>query len=248
MEPHPVPEDNLDVATNLARVRERIASAGADPDAITVVAVTKGFGLDAVDAAVHAGLTEIGENYAQELLGKATQRLPGRSVPGRSVPGRSVPGRVEAASIHWHFLGSVQRNKVPVLAPVVSTWQAIDRLPSGEAIARRRPGARVLVQVNISGETSKHGCRFEDAPDLVKGLRVLNLDVAGLMAVGPAGPPEQARPGFHALARLGQQLGLGELSMGMTEDLEVAVQEGATMVRIGRALFGGRPGRPGRRG
>jgi pyridoxal phosphate enzyme (YggS family) len=228
MEPHRVPE--FEVATNLARVRERISSGGGDPDAVTIVAVTKGFGLDAVDAAVHAGLTDLGENYAQELLGKATQRPPTQGPTG----------------IRWHFLGSVQRNKIPALASVVDTWQAIDRLAVGEAIARRHLGARVLVQVNISGEAAKHGCRFEDAPELVKGLRVLNLDVAGLMAVGPAGPPEQARPGFHALARLGQQLGLGELSMGMTEDLEVAVQEGATMVRIGRALFGGRPGRPGR--
>jgi pyridoxal phosphate enzyme (YggS family) len=229
MDPHRVPE--FDIATNLARVQQRISSAGGDPDAVTIVAVTKGFGLDAVDAAVHAGLGDLGENYAQELLGKAAQRSPTHGPTG---------------PIRWHFLGSVQRNKIPALAPVVNTWQAIDRFAVGEAIARRHPGARVLVQVNISGEASKHGCRLEDAPELVKGLRELNLAVAGLMAVGPAGPPEQARPGFHALARLGQQLGLGELSMGMTEDLEVAVQEGATMVRIGRALFGGRPGRPGR--
>jgi PLP dependent protein len=214
-----------DVAGRLAAVRARIARAGGDPQRITIVAVTKGFGVDVVQAALDAGLGDVGENYAQELISKAA------SLRRRD-------------RIRWHFLGLVQRNKVAALAPLVAVWQSIDRPAAGEAIARRAPGAEVLVQVNVSGESAKHGCALEDAPELVGRLRALELRVLGLMAIGPSGPPELARPGFRALARLAHRLALPELSMGMTEDLEVAVQEGATMVRIGRALFGPRPGTP----
>jgi hypothetical protein len=208
------------VAGNLARVRERLSAAGGDPTGIEVVAVTKGFGPEEVEAAARAGLTELGENYAQELVGKAS----------------AAP-----AEVRWHFLGPVQRNKVALLAPHVHLWQGVDRLPAGQAIARRQPGARVLVQVNVTGEPGKHGCQPAAATELVGQLRDLDLDVRGLMAVGPAGDAELARPGFRTLATLASDLGLTELSMGMSDDLEVAVQEGATMVRIGRALFGPRP-------
>jgi pyridoxal phosphate enzyme (YggS family) len=220
-----------DVARNLAIVRGRISNAGGDPRRITVVAVTKGFGPDVVQAAHDAGLADVGENYAQELVAKATALSSGSS--------GSHPGRVR-----WHFLGSIQRNKVAGLAPLVAVWQTVDRPVAGEAIAHRVPGAQVFVQVNIAREAAKHGCALEDTPDLVDRLRALDLDVRGLMAIGPSGPPELARPGFRALARLARRLELRELSMGMTDDLEVAVQEGATMVRIGRALFGPRPGTP----
>ena len=207
------------VAANLTAVRGRIAAAGGDPDGITVVAVTKGFGGRAVRAAVAAGVADLGENYAQELLGKA------------EAAGRDV---------RWHFLGPVQRNKVAAVAGYVNCWQSVDRVALGEAIARRRPGARVLVQVNATGEATKHGCRPQDTADLVAQLRHLPLDVAGLMAIGPLGTAEAARPAFRMVAGLAGTLGLAELSMGMTDDLEVAVQEGATMVRIGRGLFGPR--------
>jgi uncharacterized pyridoxal phosphate-containing UPF0001 family protein len=130
------------------------------------------------------------------------------------------------------------------IASQVHLWQAVDRLAAGEEIARRRAGAHVLVEINVSGEPAKHGCGFDDAPAVVDGLRALGLHVRGLMAVGPTGAPEMARPGFRRLAELADRLGLRERSMGMTDDLEVAVQEGTTMVRVGRALFGPRPGRP----
>jgi PLP dependent protein len=208
------------VAERLAEMRGRIEAAGGDPGAITVVAVTKEQGVDAVEAALAVGLREIGENRADELSEKAA----------------ALP----AGSAHWHYLGRVQRNKVGRLAPHVHLWQAVDRSAAGEEIARRAPGAGALVQVNVSGEPQKHGCRPEDAGALVDGLRSLGLDVRGLMAVGPAGPPEAARPGFRLLRALADDLGLPERSMGMTDDLEIAVQEGTTMVRIGRALFGPR--------
>ncbi len=212
-----------EVVARLAEVRRRIAGAGGDASSITVVAVTKGFGIEAVTAATGAGLWDIGENYAQELVAKAAE----------------VP-----AGPRWHFLGPVQRNKVAGLAPHVALWQALDRPAAGDAIARRAPGSRVLVQVNVSGEAAKAGCSPEDAPGLVDALRRMDLDVAGLMAVGATGTPEESRPGFRKLAALARQLELAELSMGMSGDLEIAVQEGSTMVRIGRSLFGPRPGTP----
>jgi PLP dependent protein len=219
----PAPAAPAEVAARLAEVRGRIARAGGDPEIVKVVAVTKGFGPEAVVAATRAGLWDIGENYAQELLAKAAE---------------------VRAGVRWHFLGPVQRNKVAGLAPLVALWHGLDRTAAGEAVARRAPGARVLVQVNVSGEDAKAGCRQEDAPGLVATLRKLDLDVAGLMAVGPTGTAEQARAGFRAVAALARDLQLTELSMGMSGDLEVAVEEGATMVRIGRSLFGPRPGTP----
>ena len=213
--------NDTQVAARLADVRARIRAAGADPDAVKVVAVTKGFGVEAVEAAVAAGLTDIGENYAQELIEKH--------------------GAV-GARVRWHFLGSIQRNKVRRLAPMVDVWQSIDRVAAGRAVAAQAPGARVLVEVNTSGEASKGGCRPAEAAQLVDALGTMGLDVDGLMTVGPAGPAEGTRPGFAELAALARRLGLAELSMGMSNDLEVAVQEGATMVRIGTALFGPRPG------
>lgn len=215
-----------EVSRRLAVVHERIAAAGGAPAAVTVVAVTKGHGPAAAAAALDAGLTELGENYAAELL--ATHAA--ATADGRH-------GRC-------HFLGHVQRNKVRTMAEAVHLWQGVDRRAAGWEIARRRPGAAVLVQVNVSGQSARNGCRADDVPGLVDDLLQLSLDVRGVMAVAPAGPPEEARPGFRSLVALADRLGLPERSIGMTDDLEVAVQEGSTMVRIGRGLFGPRIGRP----
>ena len=213
------------VAERLAEVRRRIEAAGGTADAVRVVAVTKGFGPDAVDAAVAAGVSDLGESYADELVAKA----------------EAATG-AEPERRRWHFLGRVQRNKVRHVAGMVHLWHGLDRVAAGREIAARAPAASVLVQVNVSGEAQKHGCGFDQAPELVGDLRALGLDVKGLMAVGPTGPPELARPGYRRLAELAEELGLGERSMGMTDDLEVAVEEGSTIVRVGRALFGARTG------
>jgi pyridoxal phosphate enzyme (YggS family) len=214
-----------DPAARLAAIRARIAAAGRAPEEIVVVAVTKGFGADALDAAASMGLDDVGENYAQELADK-----------WKADPN---PAR------RWHFLGRVQRNKVKAIAPAVHLWQGVDRLAAGEEIARRAPGARVLVQVNIDGagpaSAGRNGCHPAEVPGLVDRLGGLGLDVRGLMAVGPKGPPELARAGFREVTALADRLGLAERSMGMTDDLDVAVEEGSTMVRVGRALFGARP-------
>jgi pyridoxal phosphate enzyme (YggS family) len=213
-----------DVADGLDRVRDRIVAAGGDPERVTVVAVTKAFGIDAVEAALAAGASHLGENYAQELLAK-TEALGADVAPA------------------WHFIGGLQRNKVRALVPHVALWESVDRLSLGEELAKRAPGARVLVQVNISEEASKGGCPPDEAPDLVAALRASGLEVAGLMGVAAAGDLAVARAQFAALATLRADLGLAELSMGMSADLEAAVAEGATIVRVGSALFGARPPR-----
>jgi PLP dependent protein len=208
------------VGGRLAAVRARIRAAGGS-DAVRIVAVTKGFGVDAVAAAVAAGATDVGENYAQELVGKL-EALPG--------PRPTV-----------HFIGHLQSNKIRRLVPVVDVWQTIDRASLGDELARRAPGAAVLVQVNVSGEPQKGGCTPAETAGLVTKMRALGLDVRGLMTVGRAGGSEAARPGFALLRSLADDLALEERSMGMSDDLEAAVGEGSTMVRVGSALFGPRP-------
>lgn len=210
----------MDVTAALADVRERIASTGRPPADVRIVAVTKGFGPEAVAAAVAAGLPDCGENFAQSLLAK-------------------VDGAPDGT--RWHFLGPVQRNKVKALAPHVQLWHGIDREAAGAEVARRCPGAAVLVQVNLAGDPARPGCGWDEAGPLVDRLRALGLEVRGLMGVASPGAGV-AREQFRRLAQLARTLELGELSMGMSGDLEVAVEEGATIVRIGTALFGARPG------
>lgn len=218
-----------EIRANVARVHDRIRAAGGDPEAVRLIAVTKAFGPELARAALAAGLTDLGENYAQELLAKQAD-LTADPLPGGPVP-------------TWHFLGNLQTNKVRHLASCVGVWQSVDRSGLVREIAKRAPGAAVLVQVNLSGEAQKGGCERSAVPELVAEARAAGLDVRGLMGVGPAGEPEAARPGFRWLVDMAAELGLPERSIGMSADLEVAVQEGATMIRVGRDLFGPRPPR-----
>jgi len=221
------PSDEL-VATaraGAAALRQRIADAGGDPDHVRIVAVTKGFPAEVPAAALAAGLDDLGESYAQELATKAGQ----------------LAGAVPAP--RWHFIGRLQRNKVRLVAPHVHLWQSVDRVELGAEIARRAPGASVLVQVNPAGEAQKGGCVPEEAADLVAVLRDQGLDVRGLMAVAPAAGPEVVEPALRRVAVLADDLALPERSLGMSGDLEVAVRAGSTMVRVGTALFGDRPPR-----
>jgi PLP dependent protein len=219
----------IDLPGRVAAVRDRIAGAGGDPRVVRLVAVTKGFDAAVVREALTAGLEDIGESYVQELVGKA----------------RELGNGTRDRDLRWHFVGRLQRNKVRKAAPHVWLWHSVDRLALGAEIARWAPGAAVLAQVNASGEASKAGCEPSVTPGLVDGLVDLGLDVRGLMTIAPAGPAEGARPSFRTLRELAERLGLAELSMGMSDDLEVAVQEGATMVRVGRDLFGPRPDQAG---
>jgi PLP dependent protein len=231
------------VAGRVEDIRRRISGSGRDPATVRLVAVTKGFDSSAVTAALAAGVGDIGENYAAELIDKASalRHQPAlRHHPDlRHQPAGDATGPGSAP--RWHFLGAVQRRKVRDLAPHVGCWQSIARAVEGEEIARRAPGAGVFVEVEVSGLPGRNGCPPAEVPGLVRTLRGLDLDVRGLMVVAPPGPAPVARTAFRTTAGLAGDLGLAELSMGMTEDFEVALEEGSTMVRVGRALFGARP-------
>jgi pyridoxal phosphate enzyme (YggS family) len=213
------------VAERLTVIRQRIetvvgAVGAAD---VEVLAVTKAFGSDAVHAAMAAGCRAVGENYAQELAAKFADLEPRPEV---------------------HFIGQLQTNKVRLVAPFVTVYETVDRLSLATEIAKRAPGARVLVQVDTSNEPGKGGCPVAEVASLVDTCRGLGLQVEGLMTVGPTeGGPEAARPGFCTVRQLVDALGLTVCSMGMSDDLEVAVSEGSTEVRVGSALFGSRPPR-----
>jgi pyridoxal phosphate enzyme (YggS family) len=221
------PVSDADVPGRLGAVRERLGAAarraGRTASDVRLVAVTKGVAPPAIRAVLQAGVTDLGESRAQELVAKANE--------------------LAAEAPAWHFVGRIQRNKVKALAPVVTLWQSVERAEVGAAIAERAPGARVLVEVNTAGDPAKGGCRPEEAGALVDALRTAGLAVEGLMTVPAYGP--DPRPAFAALRDLAGGLGLPELSMGMSDDFEVAVEEGATIVRIGRAIFGPRLEVPG---
>ena len=206
------------VRSGLADVRERIARAGGD-DRVSIVAVTKSFGPDAIEAAIAAGCRAIGENYAQELLAK-----------------RAAAERAEV-----HFIGQLQTNKVRQIAGLVDVYETVDRARLAKEIAKRDPGATVLVQVDTTAEPGKGGVPLTDLDELVEQVRQTGLDLAGLMTVGPTeGGPAAAAPGFRQVRAAVDRLDLAVCSMGMTADLEVAVAEGSTQVRVGTALFGAR--------
>ena len=215
-------ESSSVIGARYEAVRARIARAGAHD--VTVIAVTKALGSWAIDAAAACGIGHIGENYAQECVAKLADVT--------AVPRPQV-----------HFVGRVQRNKVKTLAGRVDVWQTVDRGEVAREIGRRAPGAQVMIQVNISDEEAKGGCSRTEVERLASEVADTGLNLVGLMGIGPLGPPEAARSSFRALRRMVDSLGLTHCSMGMTDDLEVAVAEGATMVRIGRSLFGERPRR-----
>lgn len=215
-----------DVAERLDAVRARIAAAGGQ--GVRVVAVTKTFGVDAILAATAAGCDGIGENYAQELVAKWSSLPPDAAVPP------------------VHFIGQLQTNKVRLVVPCVDVYESVDRASLADELARRAPGAAVLVQVRPPGDggAGKAGCDADEVPALIDRCRERGLDVRGLMTVGPTeGGAEAARPGFRAVRAMVDRWGLSVCSMGMTDDLEVAVGEGSTQVRVGSALFGPRPPR-----
>jgi len=212
------------IQSRYTEVCDRIqAHCGGRP--VEVVAMTKGFGPRLVELAVQAGLTTLGENYAQELVSKATDP--------------------ELASYHseinWHFVGGLQRNKIKKLVGLVDVWESIDRLDLIDELAKRDPGARLLLQVNTTDEPQKSGCTPQDLPTLLERADERGLAVEGLMTVGPTDPAIDARPSFVRLRELAQRHELAQLSMGMSGDYDIAVAEGATIVRVGSVLFGARP-------
>ena len=227
----------MSIASNLQDIQGRIRSAalaaGRDPASVRLVAVSKTRPAGDVLEACRAGQSVFGENYVQELVEKAAE----------------VPGQVE-----WHFIGHLQSNKVRQLAGVVAMIHSVDRLSLAEEVSRQwgRLGqcCDILVQVNLSGEATKSGTTDAGALQLVRTVSTLpHVRIRGLMTMPPFfDDPEAARPFFAALLRLSQRIEaegipgveMRELSMGMSGDFEAAIQEGATLVRIGTSIFGER--------
>ncbi|HEX2051071.1 MAG TPA: YggS family pyridoxal phosphate-dependent enzyme [Actinomycetota bacterium] len=224
----------MTVAERVAAVRERIARAaeraGRDPAGVRLVAVSKTFGADAVLEAARAGVTDFGENRAQELRHKAA---------------------AVGDAVTWHFVGHLQSNKVRAVVGVARVVHSVDRPGLAEALARRARSVGVvqdvLVEVNVAAEASKHGCEPPAAPALADEIASYDeLALRGVMAIPPLAPdPEASRPHFRALAALRDEIavrhpGAVDLSMGMSGDFEVAIEEGATIVRVGEAIFGPR--------
>jgi PLP dependent protein len=218
------------IAGNHQNILERIGNAarrvGRAPESIRLVAVTKTVPPDRIHEAVLCGVKHIGENRVQEALSK-----------------REALG---TANLTWHFIGHFQTNKAKKVVENFDWVHSLDRMEAAEALARQvvdRAPLRVLIEVKLQDEPNKSGATEGDLPGLVASIRRLDtLDLRGLMVVPPpVENPDEARPFFRRLQRLAREFGLTELSMGMTHDFEVAVEEGATMVRIGTGLFGERP-------
>jgi PLP dependent protein len=225
------------IAANLQALRAEIAAAAAaahrTEDCVTLVAVSKGHGAERVRAAAARGVTDFGESYLQEALPKIDAL-------------RDLP-------VSWHFIGRIQSNKSAAIAQRFDWVHGIDRLKIAERLSAQRPHyappLQVCIQVNIAGERGKAGVEPAAAAGLARSVRALpRLRLRGLMCMLPAGrSAEDNRQAFHALALLSQQInalggGLDTLSMGMSADYREAIQQGATLIRVGTAIFGPRPG------
>ncbi len=226
--------ESVDLRARVRAVRTRIDDAaarrGRDPSTVRLVAVTKAFPADVVRAALDAGIVDMGENRAQELKEKMA---------------------AVGADARWHFIGPLQTNKAKIVTANVVLVHSVDRSEVAEAIARRARaiGATqdILIEVNVAGDPAKHGVDRTRAVGLAREVDALEgIRVKGLMTMPPyPEDAEESRPYYRSLAELGAVLidelpGAGELSMGMTRDFEVAVEEGATLVRVGEAIFGPR--------
>ncbi len=211
------------LGARLAVIEARIAAVERPFEhGVEVVPVTKGFAGNAIEAAVDAGCRTVGENYAQDLLSKADG--------------------IQRLGVAVQFIGHLQSNKVRQLVDIVSLWCTIDRRSILDEVAKRAPGARVLIQVNATGESQKGGCHPGDVAALVDQAGTAGLVVEGLMTIGPTGqPPTAARRPFEIVRALVDEHALDICSMGMSGDIEMAVECGSTQVRVGSALFGPRP-------
>lgn len=226
----------LMIAENLDKMSMRIAAAcarsGRSAHDITLIAVTKTFGSEQIREALAAGVHDFGENYVQELQRKRDE--------------------LAGEQIRWHFIGHLQTNKVRQIIGWVEAIHAVDSIHLGEEISRHAAGinrpVNILVEVNTTGEKSKFGASPDETPFLVeKLLRLPSVNVVGLMTIGPfLADPEGSRPSYQRLKDLRESIeqrfsiSLPQLSMGMSHDFEVAIEEGATMVRLGTAIFGER--------
>lgn len=228
----------MSVTENLSRIKERMAEAairsGRTPDSVKLVGVTKTVDLDRIKEAVSAGLQILGENYVQEARDKI----------------RELKDRVS-----WHFVGRLQTNKAKYAVKLFDMIQTVDSFRLAQELNRRaQPLGRtvpIIIQVNLASEVSKGGVEPSECLSLIRQVSVLeNLQIRGLMTMPPFfDQPERARPYFAQLREMSQKIAeaqvagveMNELSMGMSGDFEAAIEEGATLIRVGTAIFGERP-------
>jgi pyridoxal phosphate enzyme (YggS family) len=207
------------ISANLDAVRRRIEATGTDPASVRLVAVTKTFDADAVRAAYALGFRHFGENYVDELCVKHAA--------------------LDYEDASWHFLGALQSNKIARALRCADVLSGVSRTRELQKISSLGSGVAIDVQVDFTGEAQRNGARPEEVEGLVNRARELNLKVRGLMVVAPPGE-ERTRDAFASTVALADRLGVKERSMGMSEDLEIALEQGTTELRLGRALFGPR--------
>lgn len=210
------------------RIEQALSRAGRPRSTLTLVAVSKKFSAAAIREAYHAGVREFGENYVQEFLEKR-------------------PQLIDLTGARFHLIGHLQSNKAKVACEIFDVIETADsvrllhRIDKAGADAGRR--LDVLLEIKLSKEENKTGARPEDVPALLQAARTCpHLTILGLMTMPPwSDEPEHSRPYFRRLAQLAREHDLPQLSMGMSNDLEIAIEEGATIIRVGTALFGRRP-------
>jgi pyridoxal phosphate enzyme (YggS family) len=217
----------MDIARNINELRQRIAAAasraGRSADAITLIAVTKTAAVPDIQKAIEAGIGHFGESRIQDAESKIRQ--------------------LNAAGLRptWHMIGHLQRNKVKTALEIFDIIHSIDSLRLAQTVsAQANKNISILIQVNIAEEETKQGFSIAEAVGAAREISKLpNLSIRGLMTIAPmVDDAEEVRPVFRELRQLRDSLGLEHLSMGMSNDFEIAIEEGATMVRVGRAIFG----------
>ena len=182
--------------------------------------VTKGFGAREVQAMLEVGLTKIGESYAQEILEKRKMITDNR--------------------IAWHMIGGVQRNKVRKLSETVDLWHSVDRKELITEISKYQKNSKILIQVSLNDRHKQGGCSPENVPDLIEFASDKGINVEGLMTIGVDQDIDATKNVFAELGKLSEKMGLKEISMGMSNDFEIAIDYGATILRVGRSIFGER--------
>ena len=208
----------------LEQIRERLEQineiiAAKAQNQVDLIAVTKGFTHEEVNVASELGIKNFGENYAQELLAK---------------------NPLVDAEISWHYIGQLQSNKIRKVSHLVDVWHSVTSLKLAREIHNRNDQAKILLQVSVLGPSNSKGFEVEELPDLIFQLRDENIDVSGLMTMGVPGDMVATRFVFKRLRQLADTFELSECSMGMSDDFEIALECGSSMIRIGSAIFGNR--------
>ena len=209
----------IDEVKERAQKLAEVVKTKSDGNAI-LLPVTKGFGAREVQAMLEVGLTKIGESYAQEILEKRKMITDNR--------------------IAWHMIGGVQRNKVRKLSETVDLWHSVDRKELITEISKYQKNSKILIQVSLNDRHKQGGCSPENVPDLIEFASDKGINVEGLMTIGVDQDIDATKNVFAELGKLSQTMGLKEISMGMSNDFEIAIDYGATILRVGRSIFGER--------